>query len=1265
MSEQPKFTVKFKKTDPDAKLPELELKLVATSKDKIGDPGQVEMVKPWGDYTLCSRNDKSVISIYNDKLEKIESVIQKNYSGNFMKIATRHLGSLDSSNYIDPREYKKLPEVLQIPIKKHKPEAGISSAWIGDNYTHNILNVNRDSMILENGRYVIFVDRGNLTFQAFVTENEQGITLAPQNWKGYGSEGVHNIPTELEKKVVEILKQKDEIKDLNDTYTSVLTDVGINILSRDESNTRAIFSENLPSIRDNIAVDPTNKNIVYFCQEGTPNDIVRLDMSADPSIWKSEYAPLPQEYKQIKNLQLDPTGTFFLFYSDKDLVMITKDTLEEVKRMPNVSNVNFDSQGRIRGVDPEGHLVLYAVDYDSLSTALARRKAQALTTGIDITNIFDKKAQEAKTYDETTVENLKPVKEEWESKILPKITAAADIGEALSLRANLATLRSQLRAQNLGAEQIQFVTEGIEKAILAKEKEYASKEAQKSIQEIEDKLNLPVSLSTIGELRSALGKLKPIEGALDMAEREKVRKLAEEVNKRAVELFGREASRVIEELNKTMEGTKKQLEGLSNKNEFDFWMEFRFPQLKLHFGALLEDCPIEAFEASEAITNARNSLVATAETYKKKFELEYAKVREGAVERTNTVVKTLEDDVASIADRLKTRQFETREEAEQYLTTSESKRVLEEEIKVLAKSDKDAAKELERGLKVSIANALASIERGGSKAIAETGQQMVLFGKTAFPRFEGKVKEKHETQVDVVFAIDDQSKGPGIKPEDFYGDVKLVVTNPKGEKRIVRLYEDMENEDEWRLGLLAYRGDAVPPSYVKAGDFKQIKKDLNSWQSGELKKEDEKLRTEISDLFKQREKPGKRDATKDLEWQKSYQEKIDQYSKFCTEKHILFFKRMDKVKDLNSIDANGKGFVPKWQNHWVLDDTTEAYLEKMAGHFKMQGELQEGVLNLLGHAGTGKDVLIKMFASQEKSNRPYFSVDCTKWTTEYELAEDVVLEAKDGATQTVRVPSAVLTGIQTPGAIVYFNEFNAMPEQAQIFLHALFDEKRTMTLKTSSGKSVRAHSSVLFACSMNPNYRGTNEPQFATKSRMVPMEIEYPALRRVARKDEPSGREAPYNASEALRIARGVESLMDFTYEQNMQKNELVQIWDKHINGIQNEAPDISKIQLFDLTVIRSLIQFADKLREEFKRNFEKVDTKGVLPVSQPLTLREMRRCAYALSKMPDTDKLTKDADTVARDFIREYFLSNIYETANREKIDNALKSIHPKNRVL
>ena len=118
--------------------------------------------------------------------------------------------------------------------------------------------------------------------------------------------------------------------------------------------------------------------------------------------------------------------------------------------------------------------------------------------------------------------------------------------------------------------------------------------------------------------------------------------------------------------------------------------------------------------------------------------------------------------------------------------------------------------------------------------------------------------------------------------------------------------------------------------------------------------------------------------------------------------------------------------------------------------------------------------------------------------------------------------------------------------------------------------------------------------------------------------------------------------------------------------GSKNEALPINKIQEFDLNVIRALIQFADRLRTDFKRNFEKTrDSRDALPVFQPLTLREMRRCAYALSNMPDTEKLGADSDSTARALLKEFFLSNIYKADDKNKIESALKAMNSKNRLL
>ncbi len=1258
-----------------------EFKKILSSPEKISKEN-VKALRSWSDYTLLT-NDKKFI-LYNEKLvpifeQSLEigsdwSEIIKKYN-----VSAAEFVYSDGDINIDVAK----PKNNLIPNEFHRKSLGlIIEAW-EKQHPDNLKWAKRESLkkqttlgqteknigFASNNRYIIFTSESSPNFKVFDTQDDRGITLSPSDWKKYDSSmEIGKVPKVIQNFLSEHITIGESITELNNKYSAIVTDLSISILLKEDvANSPKVFSEILAGIGNNLLVDPTNKNILYFCQEGAPNDIVRLDMSQDPSTWKTEYAPLPKKYKEIKNLQLDPNGTFFLFYSENNLVMIKKDTLEEVTFMEDVTQANFDSQGRIRAVDKEGYLVLFDVDYASINEAIAKRKAQNLAKNINVKDIFsEKKKNGEKTYDQATIENLQVQKTEWENQVLPTIAQAKDVSDVLNLRENLKKLKNQLRVENIDFEQIEFITEGIEKAINDKEKEYAGQEAENYILEIETKLANPISIHIINELRNALDKIKPIEGSLNISEREKIRKLAEEVNQRAIQLFSTEGSKALEDVTRLLKGTREELEKMDNKNQFDDWMEFRFPQFKESLGMFYRDCPTEAFEASASIAQARQELIDLSVSYGKKFEIEYAKIREKSVEKTDVLAQALNTDIHDIMARLKGKQFKTRDEAEQYLNNSESRRVLETEILELKKNNPDMGAEIERTLKVEVANTLGGIERGVGNVIAETGQQMVKFGDIQFPRFEGKVKELHKAEAMATFRLDERSKGPGVNSKQIYGDVEIIVTNSKGEKQIVRLYEGLGNEDEWRLGIVSYRGDEVPPSYMTAEAFKAFKKNFNEWENGKLKEEDEQKWNEIRKLFAEREKvkSSERDSTKDAEWKVKYTRMIQEYGKFCAEKQILLLKRIDTVREAGNIDGNGKGYVPKWQNHWVMDSTTEKYLEQMAEHFKMQGDLKEGVLNLYGHAGTGKDVLIKMFAN--KTNRPYFAVDCTKWTTEFELSEDVALEAKDGATQTIKVPSSVLNGIQTAGAIVYFNEINGMPEQAQIFLHALFDEKRAMTLKTSSGKVIAANPSVLMACSMNPNYPGTFDPQFATKSRMVSVEIDYPPLRRNVKDGEPSGRELPYNSAEALRVSREVKSLVDFTYELNMDKNEFIKIWDKHINGINNDAPGITKSQEFDINVVRALVQFADILRKDFKINFDKTaEKRNALPVMQPLTLREMRRCAYLLSKISDEDKLTKDSDDTARGLIKKIFLSNIFKTEDRTKIENALKVMNSKNRVL
>ncbi len=906
----------------------------------------------------------------------------------------------------------------------------------------------------------------------------------------------------------------------------------------------------------------------------------------------------------------------------------------------------------------------YAVDTSGLAQVMERKRIARLTQGVNATDLFridDLKKKGGKTAVEKE-KDLIPVKEKMERDVAPALESLDTLEHAANFRKQLEELRRQLRQQGLANDEVVFVTEGIEASVKEKEKQFVSKETVPMLESIEKGLAAGLSLSTAVILRADLDRLKATELLMDDTVRGRYHALVNTFNLAYQELFQREGSKIIEEVQGLLKGIRTQLDAITNKNGFDDWMEFRLPQYKSRLGEMLRDCPITADDAYRAISGARTELQTIAAEYQKKFEEEYAKVREKAAGRVDAVVVDLEGDIAAIVKRLQDKNFKDRAAAEQYLSSSEARRVLESEIQALASDQPDIAEELKRALRVQISNSLSAIERGAQLNIAETGQQMVLFGKTTFPKWEAKVKEKRKRAVSLTFETDERSHGPGVKPDQIQGDVVFAVTDQKGEKNKVGPYEGWTDEHEWRLGLHALRGQSTPPSYMTAEEFRNVKKQYSAWESGTLKKEYETRRQELATIYATREKVGKRSADKETLWKTMYQAKLRDHAEFLAKNHISLFRRADAVRESDEVDTNGKGFVPSWQSHWVVDPDTEYNLERMAETFKMQLDLREGVLNLDGHAGTGKDVLMKMFSN--RTNRPYFSTDCTKWTTEYELSEDVVLEAKDGATQTIKVPSAVLNGIQTPGALVYFNEVNGMPEQAQIFLHALWDEKRSLTLKTSSGKVVKAHPTVLFASSKNPGYPGTFDPQFATKSRMVSMEIGYPSLHTIA-KPEDKNPNKPFNSSEALRIAREVSSLSDMTFEPNMDRNEFVQMWDSHVNGIKNGAPKPSAVQEFDIKTILALVQFGTKLRENFKLNFEKSrDARNALPVHQPLTSRELRRAAYGLSKTPVDEKIKGNPDTTARELLERFFLSHIDKTEDREKIKTAMATWRSQKRV-
>ena len=156
------------------------------------------------------------------------------------------------------------------------------------------------------------------------------------------------------------------------------------------------------------------------------------------------------------------------------------------------------------------------------------------------------------------------------------------------------------------------------------------------------------------------------------------------------------------------------------------------------------------------------------------------------------------------------RKFKTRTEAEAQISKSEAKKMIEQEIELLKSNDPEKAKELERDLKVAISNIYSAIERGAYELISETGQSMVKFGNSEFPKWEARIKEKGRRSVDVVFMGDDKSKGPGISADKIQGDIGLVIKGADGKSKTVRLWQGEGKEDDLRYGISNYRGKEIP-----------------------------------------------------------------------------------------------------------------------------------------------------------------------------------------------------------------------------------------------------------------------------------------------------------------------------------------------------------------------------------------------------------------------------------------------------------------------
>jgi hypothetical protein len=1033
--------------------------------------------------------------------------------------------------------------------------------------------------------------------------------------------------------------------------TAVVTESGFKVKETGDRDRPERFTENVPNIYDNISRDPMDhlKDVFYYCSEDAQS-VFYLDTSvAHPT---PQEIPFPdnQEFHGVRNLRIDSSGNFITFSSNEGFFVLDKKTLEEVSKVENVAQGMLDDQGRIRGINADGRLVVYEGNFAEVITYRADEAARNAI---------------AETL-KSSAEKEQDRREALEAKL--KILS----GQRDSATAQLCTVLAGLTDVGEVATQGDASISGILSAVGAtgdpEKEEYFRVKLEEALRERQGQIVQPIIDGHLIELTTILGgeldydsyriaenihkESRSLIGFSPQSTREAFSSLEAELARHEESFIGQESQRIQETVVKVTLEARQAIEAAENAIALSAWISGTNDEAESDY--IIIKANLDTLEKeSDRLPNKDDLRARILEAKTELQDLLRKRRKELRGKKKTTGEKNKETEralrvggILEFINTFRNEEYDTREQADNFLGAGEYT-ILEHEIDTVAATDPQEARRLRRLLKSSVALVMAEIDR---KNTAPEG--FVRIGKEIFPIRE-QTEEEEQVQTprrEITLTMTDTQTAIGQNGRPVIsGDLAVNVTDASGTK-IRRVYEDETDEQALRLGLLDYGSEALSSTIVTNEEARRIQKEYADWKRGDastirkgLEDRRESLREYLQDSENQQAL-----IDSDEELPEEYKRLNDEYTKYAIEHNYLLFTHLDKLRGAPAAreSFNGFGYIPEWQPYWTLDQQTLKYLEEVAEFGNLQLIDREGLCVIQGHAGTGKDVLLDMLAALTR--RPKFDFNASKWDEEGSLTEEVVLRVENGQTETITVPSSIVRGVMTPGAIININEINSWPPPARLFLNSLFDAKRSVNLKTS-GKRIVSAEGTLFYATENPGYEGTYDINIASISRQTEVHTDYPPLYLSP------GR---LNPAEAWRTARSVASLEDTTYEMDPARNEFVQLWDQHINGIANGARDLTPVERFDMDVIKNLVTYADKLRTEFVK-YNDGEVAAALPVTQPITGREFRRSAYFLSKMGDAEKVVGSADAArtAKALLEKLFLRHIRNLKDRQEIQNQLNA--------
>jgi hypothetical protein len=983
--------------------------------------------------------------------------------------------------------------------------------------------------------------------------------------------------------------------------------------------------------------------VAFFVCEG---EMISIDLTVSPT---RELISLPNTDAPIEIVENPDVPEMIIVRTiGRPGLIMQRNPLMPLGTLPDgFQPVHFHSMERVDGISPDGHLVTLELGIHQVANEMARRdrlisaaiaeqEHKAAATRLKDLDLGEMMTEGQVVIAEARAEQLTNNRDHldtFQSRVteqvretLAKMTSLEEI-EVLSVE----RMRKNLAAQaKLSAGDMDYVMKGAIELIHEKRREFIEPRVLEILDAVEaatERLtidNIPRIREQIKQLRAFVGEVSgAIAGRIEGAS------LAFTAKGRSV--YKDQEAEVRDDINDVVRNAAGFLEDIEDIITYRTWYADDFPDLIARVNAFISGCPDDNHDLKKHLREKKDELISLAEKKDRELTEHYAEIRHKAEGNTVALKNAILSRFTAILERFRRADYPDRRSAERAMLADPVHTDIMRELRTLGERDTQMGKAVRRTILSEKATLLDEVElRAGAPAVDDSGRQMVTLGSMQVAINVMSLEEEAKpNRVSLVFIPDKSSRGPGIKAKDWQGWLGLRVAHPDGKTEEIKLGESLgststgTSASDWDTGMLAMKGVDMEPIYMTAAEAKKIIREVGKTarsknQLDALKTEHDKLMEAVSEAVKATEitdAAGKRTGRKPD--RTGVDAALTALGEFRNGKFTHVLGAMRRAERPDSVE-DMMGRIPDWNSYWTRDAFTEYWLGELAETFQMQQDSGKGLAMLAGHAGTGKDVLVQMYC--HLTNRPYFAFNATRWTRESDLYVSLELQVEDGSVVTHKIPSVIIQGMQVPGAVVYVNEFNAMPEAAQLALHSLFDGKRTAYL--TDGTEIKAAEGVVFAGSMNPGYKGTNEPNLATMSRIKFLRVGYPPL--VVAGPASSGRKV-YSSSEACRVARSVDSLSDLTFGRH---NAFSRQWDAQINSLPNpnaqEDGVLTKEEEYDMEVVFGLIKYTDVLRTYFDRIMKgKSDGRQAAKqnsISQPVTMRSLASCAWYLSNRVPVD---------------------------------------------